>query len=426
MFDAVLIIAAIAAAGWLALSMLLAWENRRFAFSRMKTKVPVRRREHRTQLTVPCKGDDMDLAENLRAFFLQTHPNFELVFVVESKEDGALPVIERIRSEFPKQDCRVVIAGIANKEFSDGQKVHNLRAATQSIPPEVRVMAFADADIRPDADWLQTLCYSVCKAKNAAANTGYRWMIPETNSLANLLAYSINTTIAGAMGSGGHQLIWGGAWAIRRNNFQRLSIHSDWQNTLSDDLVASRTIREKGERIIFDPRCLCATPFHMSAISAIEFLRRQYLIGRKYAPKLFWSSWLVCGVSVTTWFMLVAMTASNAGGYWPVWAALLVALYSASVTKGWMRQSVLKRRDNKRFAQQRTAATFDMLAAPLTQTINFLLMSSILFSSKIWWRGNHYEIKNGGSIRLLNASTDSIENNNCSPATPSKGYSRAA
>ena len=384
---------------WMAFSLLLAWENRRYSLVRLAQPVRLRRREHRVAVLLPCKGDDGDLQSNLAAFFGQKHPNFEIRVIVESMQDAAVPVFQRVQKCHPEVDSQLIVAG---QSTSDGQKVHNLRVATRELPPTVKILAFADADICPDPHWLQSLSIRVAQSKDTAAFTGYRWMLPERNSLANWMVYSINSSVAGTLGAGKHFLIWGGSWAIRREKFEALGIRDAWKGTLSDDLVASRVIHGVAGNVRFAPCCLCVTRFDMGWSSALEFLRRQYLIGRKYASHMFWPTYLVLAANVLTWWFLIGMAIFSSGVL--AWVALSAAvlIYAVNMFKAGLRQSVFHRKDPVEYESHRPAAWFDILASPIVMTFNWLVMSFSLFGSRICWRGNHYFIAGDGQIRLLN------------------------
>ena len=160
------------------------------------------------------------------------------------------------------------------------------------MSPAVRYLVFVDSDAQPRPEWLRSLLARL-SASEAAVVTGYRWFMPCRRSLAQKIVYTINCTIMSLLGRSSHYLVWGGSWAIRRDTFDSLGLHAAWKGTLSDDLVAARVLREARCQVSFQPACVVASPLDFSAVEAIRFIRRQYLIGRQYAD--FW--WLAAVVS---------------------------------------------------------------------------------------------------------------------------------
>ena len=49
----------------------------------------------------PLSGVDLGLEDNLRTFFQQKYPEYEILFAVRSPEDPAIAVVERVRAAFP-------------------------------------------------------------------------------------------------------------------------------------------------------------------------------------------------------------------------------------------------------------------------------------------------------------------------------------
>src|SRR5262249_6933216 len=55
----------------------------------------------------PIRGMDPDAYENFASFCRQDYPEYELVFCVGDREDPVLPVIDRLKAEFPERSIRV-------------------------------------------------------------------------------------------------------------------------------------------------------------------------------------------------------------------------------------------------------------------------------------------------------------------------------
>ncbi len=157
---------------------------------------------------VPCKGLDLDLADNLRCVLTQDYPKYRVRFVVDTADDPASAVIKQLMSE-ASVPCELLVAG---RCIDSGQKVHNLCHATAELPDDVEVLVFFDSDARPAPDAVARLIDSVCRGGLQVA-TGYRWFVPQRLTLSNLTLTSINASAASLFKHHGWNLIWGGSWA---------------------------------------------------------------------------------------------------------------------------------------------------------------------------------------------------------------------
>jgi len=373
-----------------------AWEHRRFARSRLKA-LPWCRPSGRAVLFVPCRGGDVGLEENLRHLFLQDYGDYQIHFILEDPDDPAWPIIHRVAARHPRIVARVVFAGRAR--FS-GQKVHNLRMATLAIDPEVEYLTFVDADARPGPGWLRAMLARL-DLQEAAAVTGYRWFVPERPSLANLILYSVNCGTTSLLGKKGPTYVWGGSWAIRRSTFQRVGLAEAWKGTLSDDLVAGRVLKHAGDRVAFEPAAMVGSPLDYDFRGMLSFLRRQYVIGRFYAPGLW-----IFGLAMMTFangMLLGSLAAALWGlvggdGLWWVPATVALLLYLAGVFRGVIRQDAALNYFPRLEGELRAARHFDVWAAPLSGLVAWLAMISSSVGRHITWRGITYWLHAGGQI----------------------------
>ncbi len=390
----------------IALSLLLTlqvWEHRRFARSRCRTAATHPPKQH-VLLLAPCKGLDAGLADNLRPLFRQDHPHYQLALIVESAADPAVDVIEELLVEFPKAKAELVIAGRATQ---GGQKVHNLLAALQNIPSDVEIIAFVDSDARPKPEWLRLLVRTL-ESGQADAATAYRWFIPARASLANFLLYSINSAVAAYVGPSRHSIVWGGSWAIRKDVLKRSGLLAAWQGTLSDDLVASRVLGECRARVKFEPACMAASPLDMNAREVAEFVRRQFIIGRRYSPRWWLAALLYNTLAQLTFWGLLAFGFCNieSSPQWATRAALAAsALYFLGTLRAWMRQSASQTYLPAWQAKLGDARWFDILSHPLGGLANCLCLVASCLTNNITWRGIRYRIHRGGQASILNRPT---------------------
>lgn len=378
------------------------FEHRRFARSRLRDLRWCRARG-RAVLFVPCRGGDVGLERNLDRLFLQDYDDYEIHFILEGPHDPVWPIIRRVSGRHPRIATRIVFAGQA---AASGQKVHNLRVATSDVDPGVEYLAFVDADARPSPGWLRAMLARL-DLPGVGAVSGYRWFVPQKNTLANLVLYSVNCGLTALLGKRGPNHVWGGSWAIRRTTFEEVRLAEAWRGTLSDDLVASRAIRRAGYRVEFEPAAVVQSPLDYSFRNMLSFLRRQYVIGRFYAPRLW-----VFGLVMTTLANVVLFGSlaaavwdvgwrSAAGSLWWAPAVAFVALWLAHVFRAVVRQDAALTYFPDLETPLRTARRWDIWAAPLFGLLNWLGLLAASVGSHITWRGITYRLYGGGQIRMI-------------------------
>jgi ceramide glucosyltransferase len=98
----------------------------------------------------PLCGAEPRLYENLRTFFLQDHPCFQLVFGVREAGDPALAVVARLHAEFPQVDATVVA----------DPRVHGINLKVSNLINQYPLakhdwLVLADSDIAAPPDCLR-------------------------------------------------------------------------------------------------------------------------------------------------------------------------------------------------------------------------------------------------------------------------------
>jgi hypothetical protein len=408
--DALFLICLILAAIGLAqagLMLVHAWEHRRFHGRRKVTPLTVNP-NLRVALIAPCKGLDPELRANLLALFRQRHPNYQLCFVVESDSDPALPVIRDLADRNPQIPSRLVTAGVAG---DCGQKVHNLMCASNAVledPLPPHILAFVDSDACPHPDWLARLVGRIAGGKHAVA-TGYRWYVPAQDTWSNRLLSAINNTVIAVMGPHGFNLMWGGAWAIRRETFTALGFPEAWRGTLSDDLIVSRLVHAERLRVGYEPHCLVKSSADFDGWKLCEFLRRQFVVARVYAPKwwhfAFWTG-LVTNISL---WGLVALTAwglaagaprtalTAAAGAALIWALGAFRFHLAAIA---VRPFI-----DVSDAQYDSVARLNFWGWPVVALTTWLGTAAAAWGRIIVWRGIRYRLDSPRHTAILNHPT---------------------
>jgi len=412
-----------AAVAFLVPCVLQTWEHLRFVRNHLfrceifgKHQLPI-------TLCVPCKGMDLELEANLRPLMEQAYSQYDVVFVVESADDPAVAIIERVRAAYPGRASRLIVAGLAPH---GGQKVHNLLRATEDLPAETVIVAFVDSDARPHPDWLNWLAdyflpkedpprlvrvgahvprKPTRKLPPCGAISGYRWFIPERDSVPNWLVYSINASVATLWGPKFHgNLVWGGSWAMPRAVLDRFRIREAWEGKVSDDLTVSQVLTQVGWEARYQPQCMVASPIDLSFFELLEFLRRQYVLVRFHLPHVWALALLASTCSVgSLWIGLgLSLYGLAVGANWTIWPILAtVSLYGLGWYRAWIRGKVALDYFPHLHDKLVPVRRFDQWAFPVAGLIGWIGLISSIFGNQIRWRGILYRLHRDGSAEIL-------------------------
>jgi cellulose synthase/poly-beta-1,6-N-acetylglucosamine synthase-like glycosyltransferase len=288
----------------------------RFAHYALRPHPPRQTRyQPKAVVIVPCRGLEHDFEENMRAMLAQEYRDYEVVFVTESENDPAHEALSRLL----KQSRRAAWMVVAGEAKNQGQKVHNLCAAIDtlnSIDRRVEVLVFADSDARPTRNWLADLVAPLGD-KRIGATTGYRWYVPAMDrrnparSFASILLSVWNASALALLGERSG-FAWGGSTAIRRETFEKLGVKSRWQGAVSDDYALTAAIHSNKQRIKFVPQCLVASHPEITTKGLLEFTTRQMRITRVYSPRVWKLTCVTQGLyNLTFWGGLAWMVVSG-------------------------------------------------------------------------------------------------------------------
>jgi ceramide glucosyltransferase len=351
---------------------------------------------------VPCRGLDQGLFDNLAALVRQSHPSYEVMFVVDSERDEAVPVINDVIaiSDVP---ARLVIG---DRSTTSSQKIANQLAGVAAVSADVEVLVFADSDARPGENWLSYLTEPL-KDESVGAATGYRWFISPDPTFASELRSGWNASIASALGRNtSGNFCWGGSMAIRRDVFALIGVADAWKNGLSDDFLVTRCVKAAGLPIVFVPQALIASVENCTFREMLEFTTRQMKITRVYATHLWLMSFVGSGL-----FLLVMITSLAIATFRQVNDRTVIVAVSVftivclfSVGKSYLRLKAVRLalpRYKDALKRQAFWQYTLFLVAPL---IFFGNCIAALISRRLSWRGIEYELKSPSETVIISVS----------------------
>jgi len=388
---------------WVAAVLLAIWAVRiaqRFALRLARYKYgPIKNDGQfpRVAVILPVKGVDDDTHANIHSLLFQDYPGYRLIFTVESEQDPVINMLEKIAAEDSR--IEIVVAGLATTR---GQKIHNQLAAVECTTEKDEVLAFVDADARPNRHWLRALVAPLTR-NDIGATTGYRYYVPVTEHAANKVVSILNAQVAALFGPYRRTLAWGGSMAIRRKDFFGFGLNDLWQNALSDDYVLSYCVKTKAKsKIHFVAQCLVASQANFNWASLFEFAVRQYRITKVCAPIV----WLTAIGGALIYLTAMGYTLYNSihGFFGPtVQAAVLgsehrnqiamfLTLYGVSALRGYL----LVRGGQALLPEHKTpigsAIFWATIGMPWCYVINLLALLGAAFGRTIVWRGISYEM----------------------------------
>ena len=351
----------------------------------------------RVAVILPIKGVDDDTHANIQSLLNQDYPEYRLIFAVESDDDPVVNILEKIATEDSRVE--IVIAGLAT---SRGQKIHNQLAAVERTTEHDDVLAFMDADARPNPQWLRALVFPLTRAEIGAA-TGYRYYVPVTGHTANKIVCVLNAQVAALLGPYRRTMAWGGSMAIRRTDFFGFGLHGLWQHALSDDFVLTYCVKHKAKsKIHFVAQCLVASEANFNWASLFEFAVRQYRITKVCAPAV-WFTAILGALTYLTAFVYTlffsiygffSYTGANPviGNDHTNQIAMFLGLYFVSALRGYMliRGGELLLPEHR--APIRSALLWATLGMPWCYVINLLALLGAAFGRTIVWRGIAYKM----------------------------------
>lgn len=117
----------------------------------------------------PLSGLDDGLEENLRSFFAQDYPDFEILFAMRNAADPAYAVVSRLRAEYPGIPSCIILTGEPPWPNAKSYSLHLMQAQARHS-----LLVMSDSDIRVDSQLLRTLAREFSDPNLAVATCPYR------------------------------------------------------------------------------------------------------------------------------------------------------------------------------------------------------------------------------------------------------------
>jgi ceramide glucosyltransferase len=325
----------------------------------------------------PLAGLDDLLESNLRTFFRQAYPAFEILFAVRRPDDPAVAVVKKLQQEFPNVPTRLLVTG---EPPYPNAKVFSLDLMLKEAANDLVVMSDSDIGVTPDL--LRTVAAEFQDGRIGVATCPYR-AVPGRSLWSRLESTSINTDfMAGILVARmleGMKFAVGPTVAARRHVLQAIGGFDRLKEYLAEDFEMGRLAAEAGYGVVLSSYVIehhiGTSDFRQNAAHRLRWVRST----RRSRPAGY------VGQLFTMPLPLAAALFAWNHAWWPL--AAVTALFrglAAYVVSA----KVLQTRIN-------------WLLLPIEDFIGFFFWIVGFFGRTISWRGRKYLLHSDGRFEVL-------------------------
>jgi len=343
----------------------------------------------------PVRGLDHEAYENFASFCRLDYPVYEVVFAVSDVGDPVIPVIEKLRAEFPAISIRL-ITNVPHVGASD--KVNNLCQLAQNAKYDLLVMS--DSDVRVEADYLKQVTAPFADPEVGAVTAFYKSQT--SGSLASNLdalgMYMDSAPAALVAKKVEGRLAFAFGWTMATSK-KHLAEIGGWEaivNHHSEDFELGKRIALCGHQVVLMTKPVCMV-FPKETFA--EYFRRElrWSIALKSArPSGYWGLLFTHGLP----WALVGAAVGLLIGSPQLAASYLLAYLFLRVAMTWL--------TGKWGLGDRELYKI-MWLVPVRDAISFIVWVAGFFAQRVIWRCLEYRLHKGQLIPMLST-------NACLPA----------
>ncbi|XP_057839155.1 uncharacterized protein LOC131049143 isoform X2 [Cryptomeria japonica] len=246
----------------------------------------------RVSVVMPLKGFGEHNYSNWKSQLVSLYGGpLEFLFVVESTDDPAYPVVSQLILDFKNQvDAKVVVAGLST---TCSQKIHNQLAGVERMHKDSKYVLFLDDDARLHPGSLGALTAEMEKNPEIFIQTGYPFDIP-SGSLGSYCIYEYHMPCSMGFATGGRTFfLWGGCMMMHADDFRtdRYGLVTGLRNGgYSDDMTLAAVAGAHKRLISSPPVAIFVHPLSSDLTFSRywNYLRKQTFVLESYNTNVNW------------------------------------------------------------------------------------------------------------------------------------------
>jgi ceramide glucosyltransferase len=230
----------------------------------------------------PIRGLDPEAYENFASFCRQDYPEYEILFCVDSANDPAVPIIEKLSRDFPQCRIRILFGSGRNAPNDKVAKLVRLAAEAQH-----ELLVITDSDVRVRPDYLRTVVAPLADARVGAVTCFY---VPagDTTPVHSLQSIGmVSDFYAGILVAwqlDGVKFALGPTIATSRTRLDGFGGYAALENRPADDLLVGRLIAEQGYEVKLLPYSVLTVPDYRSIRDLFHKRLRWIVVMRHMRP----------------------------------------------------------------------------------------------------------------------------------------------
>jgi ceramide glucosyltransferase len=321
----------------------------------------------------PLAGLDHGLEENLRSFFLQDYPSYEILFAVRQEADPCIPLVRSLCAEYAHIPTRLILTGEPPYPHA---KVFSLSLMLATAKHDLVVMS--DSDIHVTPDLLKSVAAEFQQPDPVHLATCPYRAVAGSSIWSKMEAAGMNTTFwQGALTArmlDGMKFAVGPTIVARKTAIDAIGGMESIKDYLAEDFELGVRIAAAGYRVILSSYVVEHRIGSETAIQNFTHRIRWGRTSRRSRPAGY------IGQLFTYPLPLALILWAARPSWWPIVAITIAIRYVA----GWVTCEVVLRERLR------------WLLVPLEDLLSFVFWIAGFYGNSITWRGRTYRLDRQG------------------------------
>ncbi len=230
----------------------------------------------------PIRGLDPDAYENFASLCRQDYPDYELLFCVGSRNDPAVPILEKLARDFPERSIRIFFG---SGRTGSNDKVAKLARLAAEARNEVLVINDSDVWVKPD--YLRHIVAPLRNPKVGAVTCLYtsrdEKTLPENLQTIGMISDFFPSIMVARQLDGVHFAL-GTTIATTRGHLREFGGYEALENRPADDLLVGRLIAGNGHEVRLLPYTVLTVSDYQSMRELLHKRLRWIVVMRHMRP----------------------------------------------------------------------------------------------------------------------------------------------